>query len=166
MNYSIETKQVSSLKGVVFSKREDVIDAIKMFDLFPPFKIFEGGKTDVTSEFLSLLGKESYPFIDTRQVAKKLPVKLKKVMNENYRANVEFDRKYSLKLVTEDDVKSIKGFYELWEDKCITIGTIGKKPVFFNTVSKSISVVNDINDISKCTELAKTVDDFLLKLDI
>lgn len=166
MKYSIETKQVTSLKGIVFNKKEDVIDAIKMFDLIPPFKVLDGGKTDVTSKFLTLLKEDGYSFVDIHQVVKKLPAKLKNVMNKNYRTSIKFNREYSLKLVAAVDVKSINGFYELWEVNCITIGTIGETPVCFNMISKSIFMAHDIKDISKSTQLAKTVEEFLSKLDV
>ena len=165
MNYKIDTKQSKVANKMDFDTEDDVIYSIKLFDLIPPFKVLNENKEDCTEMFLEMLKKEGYAFVDKNQVAKLLPKELIQIMNNNYRkaVMVTLPKELNIKLVHEEDIKSIVGFYELWEKKAITIGHINKNPVFYDTTDKKIYCINKlfINEYGKKEILYESVQDFL-----
>ena len=69
----------------------------------------------------------------------------------------------SVKLTTVKDIKSIKGFYDLWENKAITIGVSGSKVLFLDCFTKSICTISSTStkDLSKKTVVSNTVTEFI-----
>lgn len=165
MIYQIETKKISSLKGVKFSTKRDVLNSIKMFDLKPPFKVVDEQKNNVTLEFITILEQEGYQFIDINQVVKNIPTNLQEVMNTYYNKIISFLGIFSMpiQLVSVKDIKSIIGFYELWNNKSITIGISKSKVIFYELTSKNICAIDSssLKDMTKKIVIAKTVNDFV-----
>lgn len=165
MNYQIETKQTVLLKGITFSSKKDVVNTIKMFDLKPPFKVVDNQKNNVTGEFISILEQDGYQFIDINQVIKNIPISLQKVMNTFYNRTMSFlgIDSMPIQLVSVKDIKSIFGFYELWDNKGITIGKSNNDIVFFDTNSKAICKisVDSIKDFATKKVIFSSVDEFI-----
>lgn len=165
MNYQIETTQTVTLKGITFSSKKDVVNTIKMFDLQPPFKVVDNQKNNVTEEFISILEQEGYQFIDINQVIKNIPTSLQKVMNTFYNKSISFlgFDPLPIQLVSVKAIKSIIGFYELWDNKSITIGQTENSIIFLDINSKSICKIckDSIKDFSKKKVILGSVDEFI-----
>ena len=165
MTYTIETKQTKTLSGIKFCRKEDVINSIKMFDLKPDFRIMDEQNNDVTVEFVSLLEKDGYQFIDINKVVKKLPSALQDIMNMYYKSPLTLSdlNNTIIQLVTVRDIKSIKGFYELWDAKGISIGSSAEEIVFFDISSGSIYKIlkDSLNNIKDNKCYVSTVDEFV-----
>lgn len=162
MSFTIQTNQTKSLNGIKFTKKQDVLNSIKMFDLYPPFKVFENEKLDITSEFIAALKKENYSFVKIDDVVKKIPKKLQNLMNQNYKKTVIL-KNYPLRFVTVKDIKSVRGFYELWKNNAITVGTMGSCILFFDLTSKAICTIapTDINELQKKKIITNSVSEFI-----
>ncbi len=165
MKYTIQTKQKNYLSGLEHNSINEVIDAIVFYDLLPPFKIFDESKNDVTNEVISKITKLGYKFIDKKKVATNIPSGLQELMNKYYRNTVTLKEigNISVKLTTVKDIKSIKGFYDLWENKAITIGVSGSKVLFLDCSTKSICTISSTStkDLSKKTVVSNTVTEFI-----
>ena len=165
MKYIIQTKQKNYLHGLEHNSINEVMDAIVFYDLLPPFKIFDEKKNDVTNDIISKITKTGYKFIDKKKVAENIPANLQELMNKYYKNTVtlSFLNNLSVKLITVKDIKSIKGFYELWDKESITIGTSGQKILFYELNSNNICIISfsSIKNMTKKIVVAKTVDEFV-----
>ena len=165
MKYTIETKQKNYLPYLIHNTIDEVMDAVVFYDLLPPFKVFDEKRKDVTNDIISKLTNSGYKFVDKKKVAEKIPADLKDLMNKYYKNTVTLSslNNLSVKLITVKDIKSIKGFYELWDKESITIGISGTNILFYELNSKNICVIApaSINDMTKKTVVAKTVVEFV-----
>lgn len=165
MKYTIQTKQKNYLSGLEHNSINEVMDAIVFYDLLPPFKVVDESKNDITNDIISKLTKLGYKFVDKKKVATNIPSGLQEIMNKYYRNTVTLKENgnISVKLTTVKDIKSIKGFYDLWENKAITIGVSGSKILFLDCSKKSICTISStsIKDLSKKTIISNSVTDFI-----
>lgn len=165
MKYTIQTKQKNYLSGLEHNSINEVMDAIVFYDLLPPFKVFDEKRKDVTNDIISRLTNSGYKFVDKKKVAETIPADLKDLMNKYYKNTVTLSslNNLSVKLITVKDIKSIKGFYELWDKESITIGISGTNILFYELNSKDVCVIapSSINDMTKKTVVAKTVGEFV-----
>lgn len=165
MKYTIQTKQKNYLSGLEHNSINEVMDSIVFYDLLPPFKVVDESKNDITNDIISKLTKLGYKFVDKKKVATNIPAGLQEIMNKYYRNTVTLKENgnISVKLTTVKDIKSIKGFYDLWENKAITIGVSGSKILFLDCSTKSICTISStsIKDLSKKTIISNSVTDFI-----
>lgn len=165
MKYTIQTKQKNYLLGLVYDSIDEVIESIVFYDLLPPFKVFDELKKDVTDIIISKLSKMGYKFIDKKKVATKIPLNLQNLMNKYYKNTVILKDKEntSIKLVTVKDIKSIMGFYDLWENNAITIGISGLMVLVYDCFSKNICTISldSMKDFSKKKVILGSVDEFI-----
>ena len=165
MKYIIQTKQKNYLNGLTHKKIEDVIDAVFFYDLLPPFKVLDETNNDVTDIILQKLKDIGYKFVDKKEVASLIPLDLQKLMNKYYNKFIEIDslNKLSIKLTTIKDIKSIKGFYEIWDKKGITIGSNTDFIYFYDTEENNICAisVNSLKDLDKKKFVIAPVSDFV-----
>lgn len=165
MKYIIQTKQKNYLAGLKYSSINEIIDAVIFYDLIPPFKVLDDKKTDVTEDVISKLMNAGYKFVDKKKVGEKIPKDLRELMNKYYKYTVNLSElnNISVKLATVKDIKSIKGFYELWNNKSITIGICESKILFYELNSKNICAIDysSLKDMTKKIVIAKTVNNFV-----
>lgn len=138
--YTIDTKETEFLSKAVLKNMDEVLENVAMFDLVSNFKVFDENKQDKTSEFLEFAAKKGYKFVDRRQILKYLPDELKKYLKKEFKKPVSIND-LSIKFVHPDDIKSINGFYELWEKKQITIGTYANDKtaiIYFDTADNKV----------------------------
>lgn len=121
--FTIQTKQTEFLKNAKLKDYTDVLDNVSMFDLIPPFKVFDDAKNDKTQDFLNYAESKCYKFVDKKKVLKLLPKELKDIMKKRFQKPFLVNN-LSIKLVYPDDIKSIKDFYRLWDNGLISIGRI------------------------------------------
>lgn len=165
MKYTIQTKQKNYLAGLIYKSVDDVINAIIFYDLIPPFKVFDETKKDITDVVLKKISEIGYKFVDKKKVASLIPNELQELMNRYYKNQIKVKKlnDFPVKLVTVKDIKSLKGFYELWDAKGIAIGTSDKEVLFFDITSSCIYKISkdsiDIIDEKKC--IIATVSEFI-----
>lgn len=121
--FKIQTKQTEFLNNTKLKDFKDALDNVSMFDIIPPFKVFDEVESDKTQEFLTYAENAGYIFIDKKKVLKLLPKELKDIMKKRFQKSFLVND-LSIKLVYPDDIKSIKEFYELWNKGLISIGKI------------------------------------------
>lgn len=138
--YTIDTKATEFLSKAVLKNMDEVLENVAMFDLVSNFKVFDEKKEDKTSEFLEFAAKKGYKFVDKKQVLNYLPDGLKKYLKKKFKKPVLINN-LPIKFVHPDDIKSIKGFYALWEKKQITIGTYANDKsaiIYFDTTDNKV----------------------------
>ena len=165
MKYTIQTKQKNYLSGLEHNSIDEVESAIVFYDLLPPFKVFDEKKQDITEEVVSKLTAKGYKFVDKKKVAENLPSTLQQLMNKYYRNIVTLSnmKKTPIKLVTVKDIKSIDGFYELWDKNAISIGMSGTNVVFYDCKSKNICSISksSLKDLSQKTVIFESEKEFV-----
>ena len=82
--FKIQTKQTEFLNNTKLKDFKDVLDNVSMFDIIPPFKVFDEVESDKTQEFLTYAENAGYIFIDKKKVLKLLPKELKDIMKKRF----------------------------------------------------------------------------------
>jgi hypothetical protein len=165
--FRIETKQTEFLKGTELESLQIVLDNICLFDLIPPFKVLNEKNEDVTVIVMNYAKENNYNFVDRKKVGKLIPSRLKKIMNKYYKKNVSLSliKNMTVKLIPVEDIKSIEGFYEIWDHKGITIGTSNDIKIFIDTSDEKCSVycIKEcyLNDFSKKELLSASANIFV-----
>lgn len=165
MKFTIQTKQKNYLVGLKYKSIREVLDAIIFYDLLLPFEVVDENEKKLTAEVVSQLTKVGYKFIDKKEVLSHLPFEVQNLMNKYYRNTVVLTDlpKLAVKLLPVNDIKSIKEFYDLWDNKAVPIGKCGTKILFFDCTSGGIYLIapDFVKDLSKKNLVTNSITDFL-----
>jgi hypothetical protein len=163
-SFRIETKQTEFTTGVKAESKQDVLDYIALFDLIPPFKVFNEKDEDVTAQIMEYAQEKNYRFVDKKKVIALIPAELKAVMNKHYKKTVQVSLKTQIpvKLIPTNDIKSLEGFYEIWEHMGITIGSSDNARIFIDSSDQKCPVylIKQPYDFTKKELLASSAKDF------
>lgn len=160
--FTIETKQTKLLDGIKLKNMDEVLENVAMFDLIPPFSIYDDKQSEKTADFMIFAKEKKYKFVDKKEVLKLVPKELKDFLKKKFQKPINING-CSIKFVHPDDIKSIQGFYELWENKMIAIGSIvNTKDVIVINISNPefpILIATDVTSEYKVKDFVKSVSD-------
>ena len=128
-------KIVSDMEDLYSDSKYDsfdsLFDAIKVYNITPPFKIIGNNKVDYTDEFMSFIKMGDYKFLSVKEITKCIPSDLIEIMDEYWEEEYEINTdksvstcpfpKVHIQLIPAEDVKSPDYFMNLWEQGFIPI---------------------------------------------